>query len=100
MYFSEKLALINTIVTGTDDSGDKVYSETTKTIFCDVKGIGMKEFYEADAKGLKPEIKFVIMKRKYSDQKDIIYKGKRYHVLRAYPLKGEQLEVICYSEVN
>lgn len=40
--------------------GDIVTTETERPIFAEVKSIGQKEFYEAAAVGMKPEIKFVI----------------------------------------
>lgn len=47
-------------VKGVNQYGDITVTETEREIFAEVKSIGQKEFYEAAAVGMKPEIKFVI----------------------------------------
>lgn len=84
----------------TDIYGDPVITETTKTVFCGVSSIGMKEFYQANASGFKPEIKFILADYlDYNDEKFISYDSKRYRVLRTYR-NGHELEITCYREVN
>ena len=83
-----------------DTEGDQVVEESTRNIFCDVASIGMKEFYEAQAVGLKPEIKFKIADNlDYSNEQIVIFNSVRYRVLRTYRT-GIALEIICYTEVN
>ena len=83
-----------------DDYGDPVYKETSRHVFCEVESIGLKEFYQAHATGLKPEIKFLLADYlDYQNEKAVLYAGKRYHVLRTYR-SGQALEITCYSEVN
>ena len=43
-----------------DEYGDTVTTQTTRNIFAEVQSISQTEFYQAQALGLKPEIKFVI----------------------------------------
>ena len=84
----------------TDASGDPVIAETKKQIFCQVASVGMSEYYQANASGLKPEIKFILADYyDYSGEKEIDYQGTRYHVLRTYRT-GNRLEITCYTEVN
>ncbi len=40
--------------------GDTVSTFTERTVFAEVRSVGQTEFYQAQANGLKPEIKFVI----------------------------------------
>lgn len=83
-----------------DTEGDQVITESTKDVFCAVASIGMKEFYEAHAVGLKPEIKFKIADYlDYNNEQIVIFNSVRYRVLRTYRT-GIGLEITCYTEVN
>lgn len=83
-----------------DEYGDPVIAETKRQVFCQVASIGQKEFYQAHATGLKPEIKFRLADYlEYKQEKIVEYAGSRYHVLRTYR-DGQELELTCYSEVN
>lgn len=83
-----------------DDYGDLVTVETPRQVFCRVESIGTKEFYQAAATGLKPEIKFVLADcYDYNGEQLIDYQGTRYRVLRTYRT-GQELEITCYTEVN
>lgn len=84
----------------TDEYGDQVLSETSRQVFCRAASIGQKEFYQAAAVGLQPEIKFIMADYlDYQGEKLVEYEGKRYHVLRTFR-SGIELELIAYSEVN
>ena len=68
-------------------------TEETEDVFAQVRSIGQSEFYQAAASGLKPEIKFVIADFwDYDNQKELIYNGVRYNVLRTYRT-GNALEI-------
>lgn len=102
---SEVLTLIKQART-VDEYGDPVTTETTREVFCREASIGQKEFYQAHAVGLRPEIKLVL-----SDYLD--YEGEAlarytpegqaeaqlFRVLRTYRT-GLELELVCYREVN
>lgn len=84
----------------TDEYGDPVITQSSRQVFCRVDSVGMKEFYQAAATGLKPEIKFVLVDYlEYQGERFVEYGGSVYHVLRTYR-KGLELELTCYSEVN
>lgn len=84
----------------TDDYGDPVITESSRQVFCRVASIGTKEFYQASATGLKPEIKFILADYlEYQGEKLVQYGGETYHVLRTYR-NGQEMELTCYSEVN
>ena len=85
---------------GVDDYGDPVVTETTREVFCGLRSIGQKEFYQAHAVGLQPELKFVLADYlDYNDEPLVAYDGQRYRVLRTYR-DGQELELVCYREVN
>lgn len=83
-----------------DDYGDTVTTETSRQVFCKVGSIGQKEFYQAHAVGLQPEIKFILADHlDYNNESLVEHKGTRYRVLRTYRA-GQELELTVYREVN
>lgn len=97
-----------TLITETntvDEYGDTVTTEAYRQIFAEVKSIGQNEFYQAQAVGLKPEIKFVIADfADYQDEKKLKYtpfNGTEdvYTILRTYRTK-KQLEIVCKRGID
>lgn len=93
-------------VTAVNEYGDMVKSYSEKTVFADLKSIGQSEFYQAQANGLKPEIKFVLADcLDYTNEKIIKYQGfndveeETYTVIRTYR-SGNSLELVCKRGVD
>ena len=83
-----------------DEYGDPAISETRRDVFCRLASIGQKEFYQAHAVGLQPELKFVLSDYlDYSGETLVEHEGQRYRVLRTYRT-GTELELVVYREVN
>lgn len=74
---------------------------TSRTVFAKLMSIGMTEFYQAQAVGVKPEIKFVIPDYlEYQGEEKILYapyqgSEEEYRILRTYR-NGNELEITCY----
>lgn len=84
-----------------NEYGDTVQTFTERNVFAEVKSISQSEFYQAQATGLKPEIKFVIADfYDYQGEKILSYKPfgadetEDYTVLRTYRNKLN-LEIVC-----
>lgn len=94
---------ILTLITATqhaDAYGDPVTTETRREVFAKLGSIGQKEFYQAHAVGLQPELKFVLADYLDYDGETLVeYAGQRYRVLRTYRA-GLELELTVYREVN
>ena len=83
-----------------DDYGDTVTTETSRQVFCKVGSIGQKEFYQAHAVGLQPELKLILADYlDYNNETLVEHNGTRYRVLRTYRA-GQELELTVYREVN
>ena len=97
--FNEVIYLVTT-QHRTNEVGDSI-EELQKTMrFATLKSIGQAEFYQAQAQGLKPEIKFVLADYlDYENQEEIIYNNFRYKVLRNFR-NGNDLEITCYSGIR
>ena len=90
----------------TDEYGDPVTSDTGREVFVREKSIGQKEFYQAQAVGLQPEIRLVLADYlDYEGEQLVKYaplgqtEEQLYRVLRTYR-DGVELELVCYREVN
>ena len=96
---NEILNLIQTAETA-DEYGDLVVEETPRRVFAKLGSIGQKEFYQAQAVGLQPELKFVLADYlDYNGEQLVDYNGQRYRILRTFR-KGQELELTVYREVN
>lgn len=89
-----------------DEYGDPVITETERTIFCREVSVGQKEFYQAHAVGLQPELKLVIADYLDYHGERLLYYVPRgqtepelFRVLRTYRT-GQELELVVYREVN
>lgn len=84
----------------TDEYGDTISIESSREVFAEVKSIGQKEFYESQAVGLKPEIKFVIADFfDYQGEQKVRFTPFRgneeeYRVIRTYRTSN-RLEIVC-----
>lgn len=102
--YNQVIVLISQ-TSGIDEYGDPVTLTKERTVFVDVRSIGMNEFYQAEATGLKPEIKFVLADAlDYNGEQQLRFTpfggvSERYRVLRTYQ-SGTQLEITAYREVN
>lgn len=71
-----------------------ISGDASRTVFCRVASIGMKEFYEASARDFYPEMKFILADYlDYNNEQLVEYNGQRYRVLRTYRT-GRELEIV------
>lgn len=85
----------------TNDIGDPIKTLEKKKRFAEKLEIGQREFYQAAATGLKPEIKFVIWKWEYNDEMYFEYKGRNYKIIKTYERKiDEKVELTGTSVTN
>lgn len=99
--FNDVLYLISETVQVDDSTGDWVTEKSSKPCFCEVKSISMSEFYQANAEGFKPELKFVIADYlDYNDERIVNYDGRDYEVIRTYRSQGNSLEITVQRQVN
>ena len=88
-----------------NEYGDMVPTESEKQVFAELKSIGQSEFYQAQAVGLKPEIKFVIADYLDYENEPVIryaaYCGEEedYSVIRTYRT-GNELEIVCKRGID
>lgn len=102
--YNEIITLIS-VSNSVDEYGDLVETRTSKTVFAELRSIGQSEFYQAEAIGLKPEIKFVLADYlDYNGEKILKYTPyngteQEYSVIRTYR-NNNQLELVCQRGVD
>lgn len=89
-----------------DEYGDQIKTQSERVVFAELKSIGQSEFYQAQALGLKPEIKFVLPDYlEYGGEKRLKFKDfgedneQEYTVLRTYR-QNNLLELICKRGID
>ena len=65
--------------------------EATRDVFCRTASVGMKEFYEANARDFYPEMKFILADYlDYNGETLVHYEGQYYRVIKTYR-NGQEL---------
>ena len=89
-----------------DDHGDHVVEHTERQVLAELMSIGQSEFYQAQAVGLKPELKFKLPDYlEYQNEKHLKYQGfneteeQLYTVIRTFR-NGNELEIVCKRGVD
>lgn len=78
-----------------DDLMNQLPEKVETVVYCDLKSITRAEYYNAASQGIKPEIVFVIHKYEYNEEKEILFEGKKYKVIRTYSTNFEEIELTC-----
>lgn len=71
-----------------------------REVYCNEKGVKRQEFYQAATAGVKPELCIEIKAAEYNREEYFEFGGVMYRVVRTYPTKGENLELILTTLVK
>ena len=102
--YNEVITLIKEIVS-TNEYGDRVVEQTERQLFAKLTSISQSEFYQAQAVGLKPEVKFILAD--FLDyQGELLLKytpfngeEELYKVIRTYRNNNE-MELVCNRGID
>lgn len=81
-----------------DGIGDPVEIATKNTVFACEKSISQTEFYQAQAVGLKPQVKLVVKRVDYQNEQLAEYQGERFRVLRTFKSNSEDIELVLEGD--
>jgi len=100
MQYTDLLKLISKEETF-DDVGNIIEKENIRDVYAKTNVVGTREFYNAMAVGITPTAELQIKKMNYNDEDEVIYKNKRYSVIRTIP-KGthDVVLVLGVKQVN
>ncbi|WP_370014316.1 phage head closure protein [Paraclostridium bifermentans] len=97
---NDVLELIKEVEGKENEIGDIIPSKEYTEIFAERKSITQNEFYQAQASGLKPAMKFEINAFEYNDETHVRYEGKEYKIMRTYQKNIEKIEITLEGVVN
>lgn len=96
----EKIFLLKSI-NKENDMGDPIVKIEEKKRYAKKIEIGQREFYQAAASGLKPEIKFEIWKYEYNAEMFFKYNNRIYKIIKTYERRtDEKIELTGTSTTN
>lgn len=95
---TDVLVLVTQAVT-TDQYGNEEYTETEKTVYCEVDSITQSEFYAAADTELNPEYRFTVFFGDYSGERIVKFHDTRYAVYRTYRT-GDYMELYAERKVG
>lgn len=97
MRMLDEITLVG--VTRTKDAnGYPVETTSTQAVFAEVRSVGYREFYAAQADANRAEIIFLIHPDEYAGQTKVTYGGKNYRVIRPYTPARGYTELHCARE--
>lgn len=105
MTFDHEIKLIKTTHI-TNSVGDLIETPTKRAALAAILDYRNKDFYQAMANGLKPEITFAVNKYEYEGEKEVEFEDKSYRIIDTYPVKAkddsefESLALVCSGLVN
>lgn len=98
--YNEVICFIGTTTESVDEAGDTISVKAEREVLAKLLSVGQGEFYQAQALGLKPELKFRIADyMDYEGEKTVKYEDKEYEILRTYR-DGINLEITLKGDVN
>lgn len=98
--YNEVIYFIGTTTESVDEAGDTISVKAEREVLAKLLSVGQGEFYQAQALGLKPELKFRIADyMDYEGEKTVKYEDKEYEILRTYR-DGINLEITLKGDIN
>jgi len=75
-------------------------TETPQKTYCTVRSVGMREYYEAKAAGIEPEVVFRLADSDdYGGEKVLTWNGRRYRVVRTW-MQSDGIDLTCELATN
>lgn len=91
--WNDAIVLIGRQVIGKDSLKQPLFKEERLKVFCRRRSLTRSEFYQANQAGLRPSLVVDVRSFEYSGQELAEFEGKRYRVLKTYPVGLEILEL-------
>lgn len=91
----EQVTLITIASSG--NSFNRTQNESKNTVFCTEHNVGRREFFDAEANGIKAEYKLNVWSHEYGGETIAEYKNKRYKIYRTHTV-GDEIELYLADE--
>lgn len=94
MTFDDEIILLKQKININKYNQERIIYEESK-ILASKESVSMKEFYNAKNDNMQVDITFIIHSFEYEGQEFILFKDKKYKIIRSYMRKDNHLELIC-----
>lgn len=85
----------------TDDIGvQKELKTEVEVPIIKVEEVYANEFYEANQQGFKPTLRLRISALNYNNEKELIYMGTTYSIIRASEPYADEIVLVCERKVK
>lgn len=65
-----------------------------------IEDIYSSEFYEAEQRGHKPDLRVRISSLNYNDEPELIYNNKNYSIIRTQNITTDELILVCERKIK
>lgn len=98
--WNHEITLIAKRITGKDKLKQNITEEVKTVLLCRKKSITRSEFYQANKVGIRPSLVVEIHSFEYNNQELADFEGKRYHILKTYPVDFETIELTLTEKLS
>ena len=77
----------------TDNIGQKVANETSRTVYCSLRSVSLSEWKDAGEMGFKPSLQLTMFAPDYQNEDIAEVNGERYGVYRTYIATNDTIEL-------
>ena len=98
--WNHKITRIAKRIIGTDKLKQNITEEVKSVLLCRKKSITRSEFYQANQAGIRPSLVVDIHSFEYDNQELAEFEGKRYRVIKTYPVDLETLELTMTEKLS
>jgi SPP1 family predicted phage head-tail adaptor len=97
--WNNEITLIANKITGKDKLKQNITEEVKTKLLCRKRSITRSEFYQANQAGLRPSLVVDIHSFEYENQELAEFDGKRYRIIKTYPIDLEILELTLMEKL-
>ncbi|MGQ7544909.1 phage head closure protein [Streptococcus suis] len=98
--WNHEITLVAKRITGKDKLKQNITKEVKSILLCRKKSITRSEFYQANQAGIRPSLVVDIHSFEYDNQELAEFEGKRYRILKTYPVDLEILELTLTEKLS
>ena len=98
--WSNEITLIAKKIIGKDKLKQNITEEVETKLLCRKRSITRSEFYQANQAGIRPSLVVDIHSFEYDNQELAEFEGKRYRILKTYPVDLETLELTMTEKLS
>ena len=98
--WNHEITLTAKQIIGKDKLKQNITEEVKTVLLCRKKSITRSEFYQANQAGIRPSLVVGIHNFEYDNQELAEFEGKRYRILKTYPVDLETLELTMTEKLS